>query len=201
MLSRDCEVSDLQRVLASAASGAGASLLIEGGIGSGKSYLMRAAVRTARAHGFETMSTRARPSGTALPYDVLRQLHGFPGPAGPGKPLAGELAGELAEGWLDQLVGSLARRKPLLLAVDDLHWADQSSLHRLEQLMARLEGLPVALVGTLAPGLAPPREEPRGDGRGTLARVVSDFHQRTVLSGLAPDAVGYLLASRSTSTA
>ncbi|MFF6783942.1 AAA family ATPase [Streptomyces sp. NPDC012510] len=191
MLSRDCEVSDLQRVLASAASGAGASLLIEGGVGSGKSYLVRAAVRTARAHGFETMSTRARPSGTALPYDVLRQMHGVPVSAGPGAPLAGELT----EGWLDQLVGSLALRKPLLLAVDDLHWADQSSLHRLEQLMARLEGLPVALVGTLAPGMAPPREEPRGDRRGTLARVVSDFHQCTVLSGLAPDAVGYLLAS------
>lgn len=190
MLSRDCEVSDLQRVLASAESGAGASLLIEGGIGSGKSYLMRAAVRTARAHGFETMSTRARPSGTALTYDVLRQVNGVP-PAGSREPFAGELA----EDWFDQLVGSLSLRKPLLLAVDDLHWADQRSLHRLEQLMARLEGLPVALLGTLAPGLAPPREEPRGDGRGTLARVVSDFHQCTVLSGLAPDAVGYLLAS------
>ncbi|MFJ6737517.1 AAA family ATPase [Streptomyces sp. NPDC091279] len=191
MLSRDCEVSDLQRVLSSAASGAGASLLVEGGIGSGKSYLMRAAVRTARAHGFETISTRARPSGTTLTYDVLRQLHTAPVPAGPGEPFAGELA----DGRLDRLVGSLALRKPLLLAVDDLHWADRRSLHWLEQLMARLEGLPVALLGTLAPGLAPPREEPRRDGRGILTRVVSDFHQRTVLSGLDPDAVGYLLAS------
>ncbi|MES4889443.1 AAA family ATPase [Streptomyces sp. NPDC096012] len=259
MLSRDCEASDLQRVLASAASGAGASLLLEGGIGTGKSYLLRAAVRTARAGGFETTSIRARPSGTALTYDVLRQLRSCP-PAGPapdcgtaGPPAADPGSPEAAADRLDQLIGALTPRTPLLIAVDDLHWADRRSLCWLEHLMARLEGLPVALLATIVPGLAPSREDPAGGpgtgvgdggaggcGRGTddgtpygggagrggeaggfggervatghgetaarvpgargagtaaLARVVSDFHQRTVLSGLDPDAVGYLLTS------
>ncbi|MFG2352742.1 AAA family ATPase [Streptomyces sp. NPDC048521] len=227
MLSRDCEVSDLQRVLASAASGAGASLLLEGGIGSGKSYLMRAAVRTARAAGFETISIRARPSGTALTCDVLRQLHPRPSavPRSTGA-CAGPSAEEpdtpdAAAGRLDQLIGVLTPRTPLLIAVDDLHWTDQRSLRWLEHLTARLEGLPVALLATIAPGLSRPRDDaargdgagrggdgpggregigrggdgPWGDGTATLARVVSDFHQRTVLPGLDPDAVGYLLTS------
>lgn len=160
MLSRDCEMSDVQKTLASAASGAGASLLIEGGIGAGKSYLMRAAVRTARAHGFEAIPVRARSSGTSL-------LH---------------------EDRFERFADSLGGRRPLLLAVDDLHGADGPALEWLDRLTARLEGLPVALFATLTPGLAK-------DGTGTLARVVSDFHQRTVLSGLDPDAVGYLLTS------
>lgn len=232
-------MSDLQKVLASAASGAGASLLLEGGIGAGKSYLLRTAVRTARAHGFETVSLRARPSGTALTCDVLRQLHpGPPAPSGASTERAD--TPEAAADRLQQLIGALGPRTPLLIAVDDLHWADHASLRWLERLTARLEALPVALLATLTPGLAPPRDDlargctagsdgrpgagahgtgacggARGDGvradgvprdglRGeggpgettaVLARVLSDFHQRTVLPGLDPDAVGYLLAS------
>ncbi|WP_199832067.1 helix-turn-helix transcriptional regulator [Streptomyces acidiscabies] len=153
-------MSDVQKTLASAASGAGASLLFEGGIGAGKSYLMRAAVRTARAQAFEAIPVRARSSGTSL-------LH---------------------KDRFERFADSLGGRRPLLLAVDDLHGADGPALEWLDRLTARLEGLPVALFATLTPGLAK-------DGTGTLARVVSDFHQRTVLSGLDPDAVGYLLTS------
>ncbi|MFI9252811.1 AAA family ATPase [Streptomyces sp. NPDC053069] len=202
MLSRDCEASGLQRLLASAASSAGASLLLEGGIGSGKSYLMRVAVRTARAAGFDTISLRARPSGPALTCDVLRQLKTAEG-ASAGPPAGEPDTPDAAAGRLDQLIGALTPRTPLLIAVDDLHWADRRSLCWLERLMARLEGLPVALLATIAPGLAPRRaatargDDPaRGDdGTTALARVVSDFHQRTVLSGLDLDAVGYLLNS------
>ncbi|QNP68669.1 hypothetical protein IAG44_03770 [Streptomyces roseirectus] len=181
-------MSEVQKALASAASGSGASLLFEGGIGSGKSYLMRAAVRTARAHGFETIPVRARPSGPVLAHDVLRRLDAVPLPTDPARS-GYDALDDVRPG---HPAGS---RKPLLLAVDDLHWADAQSLRWLERLSARLEGLPVALLGSLTPGLAPPQEEARGDGRGTLARVVSDFHHHTVLSGLDPDAVGYLLAS------
>ncbi|WP_399552929.1 AAA family ATPase, partial [Streptomyces sp. WELS2] len=216
VLSRDCEVSDLRKVLASAASGAGASLLLEGGIGAGKSYLLRAAVRTARARGFETVSLRARPSGTALARDVLRQL--YPGPPPPSDASGKQaVTPEAAADRLDQLIGARGPRTPLLIAVDDLHWTDHASLRWLECLTARLEGQPVALLATLTPGLArgcaggpqggtgtpgacASRDGSRGEGgwgetSAALARVLSDFHQRTVLPGLAPDAVGYLLTS------
>jgi len=229
VLSRDCELSDLQGVLASAASGVGASLLLEGGIGSGKSYLARTAVRTARTGGLHAVSLRARPSGTALACDALRQLqHGVAAVPSPADAAARHTAGrahspEAAADWLDRFVAALTPRTPVLIAVDDLHWADEGSLHWLEHLMARLEGLPVALLATITPGLSSARDDGPGHGRnaappaddhaagargngargvGThteraavLARVVSDFQQRTVLPGLSPAAVGYLLTS------
>jgi hypothetical protein len=40
---------------------------------------------------------------------------------------------------------------PLLVAVDDLHWADPDSLRLIAFLVRRLEGMPVALIGTLRP--------------------------------------------------
>ena len=50
------------------------------------------------------------------------------------------------------LVSALAEERPLLLAVDDLHWSDDPSLRFLAYLARRLEGLPVAVVGTLRTG-------------------------------------------------
>lgn len=162
MLSRDCELSDLRGVLASAASGVGASLLLEGGIGSGKSYLARTAVRIARTGGLHAVSLRARPSGTALACDALRQLrHSVAAVPSPADAAAQHPAGrphgpEAASDWLDRFVAALTPRTPVLIAVDDLHWADEGSLYWLDHLMARLEGLPVALLATITPGLSSP---------------------------------------------
>ena len=52
------------------------------------------------------------------------------------------------------LVANLAERSPLLLAVDDVHWADGPSLRFLLYLARRLEGMPVALVLALRTGEA-----------------------------------------------
>src|SRR5207248_5680479 len=47
------------------------------------------------------------------------------------------------------LAANFASCKPTLLVVDDLHWADESSLRWLVYLARRLEGLPLLLlVGT-----------------------------------------------------
>jgi DNA-binding CsgD family transcriptional regulator len=44
------------------------------------------------------------------------------------------------------LIANLAARRPLVIAVDDLHWADAPSLRWLAHLAARIDGLPVALL-------------------------------------------------------
>ena len=54
------------------------------------------------------------------------------------------------------LTANLAEQRPLLIAVDDLHWADAPSLRFLLYLTRRLPGLPVALVACARPGEATP---------------------------------------------
>src|SRR5262249_10531759 len=44
------------------------------------------------------------------------------------------------------LIANLAARRPLVIAVDDAHWADAPSLRWLAPLAARIEGLPAALL-------------------------------------------------------
>jgi DNA-binding CsgD family transcriptional regulator len=46
------------------------------------------------------------------------------------------------------LVGDLARESGLVLSLDDLHWADKSSLLLLQHLARRLDGLRVLVIGT-----------------------------------------------------
>ncbi|MEU9862148.1 AAA family ATPase [Streptomyces sp. NPDC047971] len=225
MLSRDGEVSALEEALAAAAGGMGASLLMEGGIGTGKSYLARAALRTARARGFEVVSARARQAERNLPYGVLHQVRDqllaapvppapglcVPGPSAPApsvpdgcgppepsRPPAGTPAvpEEAAAAQVHRLLAGHATRRPVLLVVDDLQWTDSRSLHWLGHLMARLEGLPVALLGTLARDHTEPGdEETQRPDATSVAAVAAEFHRRVVLRGLNVDSVGYLLSS------
>ncbi|HYB22891.1 MAG TPA: hypothetical protein VED41_03775, partial [Solirubrobacteraceae bacterium] len=89
------------------------------------------------------------------------------GPAGAAWRLfSGEAAGALADDasfavlhGLYWLVVNLAVGRPLLVAVDDAHWADESSLRWLAYMTARVEGLAVGLLVTVRPG-EPSYEEP-----------------------------------------
>ncbi|MHB9009031.1 MAG: AAA family ATPase [Limisphaerales bacterium] len=53
-------------------------------------------------------------------------------------------------------VEALARRGPVLMVFEDLHWVDPTSQELLEALVPRLEGLPVLLVATHRLEYAPP---------------------------------------------
>src|SRR5690349_7299491 len=49
------------------------------------------------------------------------------------------------------LAVNAAARRPLLLALDDAHWADEASARWLAYLARRVEGLPIALIAALRP--------------------------------------------------
>ncbi|MDI3389582.1 AAA family ATPase [Streptomyces sp. B-S-A8] len=216
MLSRDAETSALKKVLASAVSGLGASLLLEGGVGSGKSVLVRAALRFARDAGFEVVSTRARQAEQSLPGSLLDQVHdqlrtaagasperdrirtaadAVPECEPDGAPEQDDTCAQIHR--MHQLVTALASRRPVLITVDDLQWTDQDSLQWLAHLMARLDGLPVALVAALAYGYTKPKPHtpPRHPGASSLAGVASDFHRRMVIRNLDADSVAYLMST------
>ena len=50
----------------------------------------------------------------------------------------------------------LARRRSLIVVLEDVHWIDPTSLELLEAIIARLDGLPVLMVITSRPGSDPP---------------------------------------------
>jgi DNA-binding CsgD family transcriptional regulator len=86
--------------------------------------------------------------------------------------------------WLEQVT------EPVLLALDDVHWADPDSLALLSFLCRRLAGLPVAVLGTLRPWPSEAHEL-----AGALAYDGHANMQR--LTPLSDDAAATLLTARS----
>lgn len=118
---------------------------------------------------FDVLSARASELERELPFGVVRQLLKPPlatgdtaeraellaGAAALAEPvLAPDAAAEPAVGepsfgalhGLYWLVANLAARRPVLILVDDLHWADVSSVRWLLYFAKRLDGLALALV-------------------------------------------------------
>ena len=157
-------------MLAAARDGAGGIVVLEGAAGIGKTRLLQAARERAGALGLEAVAARGAELERGFAYGVARQLFERPlAAAGADGLLTGSAAlaapalsvapdaepvdfGLSVAHGLYWLTVNLAERRPLLLAVDDAHWADEPSLRFLVYLARRLEGLPVALVLTTRPG-------------------------------------------------
>ena len=83
--------------------------------------------------------------------DGLSYLLGIPSSLSEMEPAR---AREQATGAFVGLLQNMAQRKPLVLALSELHWADQLVLDLVEDLPDRLRGLPFALIATSRPELA-----------------------------------------------
>jgi DNA-binding CsgD family transcriptional regulator len=181
LLEREPELAALGGAVARTREGAGGCLLIEGPAGVGKSRLLASARSLAADAGLRVFDSRGSALEREFAFGVARQLFEQPLSAatdeerrallGGAAGLAGRLtgqpgpevtaqSGETAFGALHGLywlTANFADAGPLVLAVDDAHWADGPSLQFLGYLSRRLEGLPVLL---LAAGRAP---DPEGD--------------------------------------
>jgi class 3 adenylate cyclase/DNA-binding CsgD family transcriptional regulator len=94
-----------------------------------------------------------------------------------------------------QLFESLSRRRPLLLVLDDVHWADAPSLRLLEFLAPELGGTRLLLVGTYrATELS--RQHPLSNALGGLARTPR--FTRINLVGLSAEEVQAFVADAGT---
>ena len=145
---RACELAELERALASARAGSGATVLIAGEAGIGKSRVTAELGRRAREAGFEVLLGHSIDLvGTELPYqpfvEALRPL----GDASPSdRNTAGSQLGAFA-GTLELLSGRAAET-PVLLVLEDLHWADVSTLDLVVFLAHNLDDQAVLLLAT-----------------------------------------------------
>jgi DNA-binding CsgD family transcriptional regulator len=179
LLDRDVELAALERQLAAIRSGAGRVVAVEGPAGIGKSSLVAAAGRSAAAGGMTIVRARGGPLEQDAVWGVARQLFeplrargdwplltagaaslaaraldaGAPEPA-----LAGDAMHAAVHGLMC-LTCNLTDRAPVLVVVDDIHWADAASLRWLAQLSRRLEELPLGIVCAVRVGEPPSEPE------------------------------------------
>jgi DNA-binding CsgD family transcriptional regulator len=171
LLEREGELALIAERLEAARAGSGALLLVEGVAGIGKTRLVLAACKGARARGMTVLTARAGELERGWPYGVVRALFEslvvraraaerdvlLAGAAGLAAPVLGiggaadstpATEGAVFSGLhgLFWLTANLAERAPLLVVVDDAHWADEASLRFLVYLLRRVEALPVLLV-------------------------------------------------------
>jgi DNA-binding CsgD family transcriptional regulator len=168
IVGRDQELAVLSAAVAGAAAGRGSLVLVEGAAGIGKTTLLRAACAESGAPGGRVLTARGLALEGGFSYGIVRQLlEPVRAAAGSGEwdgllDGAARLAARVFDGaetgpveddvpyavmhGLYWLVANLAARGPLVIAVDDAHWADEPSLRWLAHLAARIEGLPAALL-------------------------------------------------------
>ncbi|MER7583721.1 AAA family ATPase [Kitasatospora sp. NPDC097691] len=168
LIGRMTESSQLNDVLSTAAAGRGRAVLLRGEAGIGKSTLLNAWTEHAQASGFAVLrgtaneSERHFPLGTFL--DVLER----------GRPYSGQLRAEYraavtastrraAAGTTDpvsataehlfQVVERQCATSPVLVVLDDLHWADEASTALWMRLARHAEQLPLTVAASLTPGI------------------------------------------------
>jgi DNA-binding CsgD family transcriptional regulator len=146
---REAAVGAIQRVLDAAFAGRGGTVFVVAPAGLGKTSVLQAAVALARGR-FDVRMAGGDAIEAALPYGVIAQvLRDEDKLAAPGG--AGDLpAATMFYGTLRR-INQAAAGQPLLLALDDLHWADPDSLTFLHLLCRRAGALPLAVVATLRP--------------------------------------------------
>ncbi|BCY14083.1 LuxR family transcriptional regulator [Actinoplanes sp. L3-i22] len=163
MIGRSDLIELAERRLSEAAQGTGELLLLAGEAGIGKSRLLLEISRRAVAEGFAVVGAAAAPGDLEVAAGLLTDLG-----AGLRRDPATEATGirigqrlrDGADGDPDRhrrlLVADLVEMiervaacpRPMLITLEDLHWADDLTLDVLGRLALRARSLPILLVGT-----------------------------------------------------
>jgi DNA-binding SARP family transcriptional activator len=201
LVGREAERSLLLRDLEAAWSGGGWTVILRGESGSGKSRLAAEAVRDALDRDGRVMVGRGHETQQILPFGVwieALRTAGVPDTVGREIPVTLPVRRELARlfpelgrapvptsgdhGRLFEALAFLfvefARRQPLLVVVEDLHWADEMSVRFLAFVSRRLRGHRVLILATVrdeelpvAPVLQSALQEFQGESRATVVRL------------------------------
>ena len=165
---RAAELASLEAAGRAAAAGRGGLVLVAGETGVGKSRLVAEFVGRSQAEGVRVLrGSGVELLGGSLPYGLVLDLLLSAGDASPAELFAKVLGSDgsdhdsrldtgadpgiarirLLAPLLASLV-ALTESGPIVLVVEDLHWADPSSLDAITWLINKLPTLPVALVAT-----------------------------------------------------
>ncbi len=181
LFDREDDLAAIDAALADSIAGTGGVLLIEGPAGIGKTVLLEQLRRRAAARHMTALTARGGELERGFGFGIVRQLletaligadaperaRLLAGAARLAEPVftdvaAAEETGDVAFATLHGLywlLVNMTERGPLVLAVDDAHWADEPSLRFLLHLAHRLAGLPVVLALTVRTGAERHRQD------------------------------------------
>jgi DNA-binding CsgD family transcriptional regulator len=145
---RVTEMCRVDELIASVAAGAGGTLIVEGAAGIGKTRVLAEGCARARAAGLLVASGSADELDQVTPWRALLRAFGATEP-----PLLPESAFTRLAGLADQRLPAVdemraaleaaSSRQPVFVALDDLQWADPSTLLALGTLPPALFSYPV----------------------------------------------------------
>lgn len=168
LVGRSDELERLQAaLLQSRLEGVGRVAVVEGEPGIGKTRLVSELLDWARGRGFEVRSARCHELESDRPFGVLADVLDLRSDSADqanaelGRLLGGtfeadrlprvpEVRFRIVEAIVS-LLEQLSLSQPVVLALEDVHWADPSSLLVLERLGRRMDDLRLALVATRRP--------------------------------------------------
>jgi len=137
---REAELTTISQRVAAAAEGRGGVVWIEGDAGFGKTALVRRVIATLPSD-FAVISAEADELSREQRFGVVNQLGATTG------------GGSFAVGLeLLRLAAERVDHRPVLVVVEDLHWADASSREALATMARRLDTERVELLVTSRPG-------------------------------------------------
>jgi DNA-binding NarL/FixJ family response regulator len=214
VVGRDAELDAIDAFLADR-SALPAALVMDGPAGAGKSTLWQAAVERAAAAGFTVLACRPAGAEARLSYagltDLLephldRVLDSLPTPQRHALEVALLLEGDVAKapdqraiaaGTLNA-IRTLARERPVLLAIDDAQWLDPPSAAVVAFALRRLRDAPVAaltawrITSPSVPAASPP------PNRAPIERAFDRPPSRIDVGPMSLGALNRLLRTRTT---
>jgi DNA-binding CsgD family transcriptional regulator len=191
LLERERELEAIGGLMAAARGRSGGLLIVEGAAGVGKSELLAAAAALAAESGMAVLAARGEELERSAPWGLVQRmlmpaidatqrramlgddatsaaLFGEPAAA---QPVAGADDVLRIANRLFWLIADVAESGPVLLVIDDAHWADEQSLRLVAYLMSRLGDLQVAV-------LLAKRSDEVGDGGPVLTAIAADARVR-----------------------
>jgi DNA-binding CsgD family transcriptional regulator/tetratricopeptide (TPR) repeat protein len=167
LVGRDRELDIAADLVRGLDRGAAAAVLIEGEAGIGKTRLVHAIADDAARRGVRVLRGGAHPFERNRPFGAVAQALDLrrqssdrrrvaiaellaPDPDDPASPRPVDVRYRVVDEIVDLVEASCARA-PHVLVLEDLHWADDSSLLAVRGLMRSLGHVPLLIVATLRP--------------------------------------------------
>ena len=195
LVGRASELRDLEGRLSLAERGVGGLVLLAGEAGIGKSAVAERAALGARRRGFEVAWSACWETAAVPPLRPWVQLLDQLARPDASPPDLTATAGDHDSSRVEQadrVVGWLRQRAtvPLLLVMDDLHWADAATVSVLAQVASVLATMPVVIVAA--------HRTAEADAAAALHGAIADLRRHGLtleLSGLDVEGTAALVAA------